>query len=73
MTGPEMIGRILLVIAGIIAVTGLAFFVLGRFGLGRLPGDIFIQRENITFYFPLTTGIIISLVLSLLLWFFARR
>jgi len=41
--------------------------------LGRLPGDIVIQRRNFSFYFPLATSLIISIVLSLLLWLFSRR
>jgi hypothetical protein len=43
-----------------------------RLGLGRLPGDIFIQREVFTFYAPITAGILVSLVLSLILWLFSR-
>jgi len=43
-----------------------------RLGLGRLPGDIFIQREGFTFYAPIATGILISLVLSLILWLWPR-
>ncbi len=68
----EAFGRLLLIIGGLIAFVGLLFFVFGRLGLGRLPGDIFIQRENFTFYFPLATMIIISIVLTLLLNFFRR-
>ncbi len=41
--------------------------------LGRLPGDVLIKREHFTFYFPLATSIVISVVLSLLLYFFSRR
>jgi hypothetical protein len=41
--------------------------------LGRLPGDIYIQRGNWTFYFPLATSILVSVFLSLLLYFFGRR
>jgi hypothetical protein len=41
---------------------------LARLGLGRLPGDIRIEREGFSFYFPLTTGLIISVVLSIILW-----
>ncbi|WP_245740705.1 DUF2905 domain-containing protein [Ectothiorhodospira marina] len=44
----------------------------GNQGLGRLPGDIIIQRENFSFYFPVTTAIIVSLLLSVVLWFFNR-
>ncbi|MCX5714738.1 MAG: DUF2905 domain-containing protein [Candidatus Omnitrophica bacterium] len=41
--------------------------------LGRLPGDVYIQRKNFTFYFPLATSIIISIILSLLFWLWSRR
>jgi Protein of unknown function (DUF2905) len=41
---------------------------IGRIGLGRLPGDIFIQRDHFTFYAPVTTGILLSVVLSIILW-----
>jgi hypothetical protein len=62
-----------LVIAGIVlVVAGLAWPWLNRLGLGHLPGDIHIERENGSFHFPLTTGIVVSLVLSLLLWIFRR-
>ncbi|WP_279384257.1 DUF2905 domain-containing protein [Geotalea toluenoxydans] len=40
--------------------------------LGRLPGDIYIKRENFSFYFPLATSILVSLLLSLILWLFRR-
>jgi hypothetical protein len=60
-------------------VTGLAFLAAGllwplltRIGLGRLPGDIVIQRDNLTLYVPLTTTILISAVLSLILWLLNR-
>jgi len=62
----ESLGRLLLIGGGLIALTGLILVVVNRLGLGRLPGDIFIQRENFTFYFPLATMIIISIILSLL-------
>lgn len=41
--------------------------------LGKLPGDIFIQRKNFTFYFPLATSILISIILSLIFWLWSRR
>ena len=60
-------------------ILGLAFLGIGiawpwisKLGLGRLPGDIRIETESGGFYFPLTTCLIISVVLSLLLWFFRR-
>ncbi|UNC92622.1 DUF2905 domain-containing protein [Candidatus Contubernalis alkaliaceticus] len=69
----ESLGRIILSIGGLLILIGLVVTLMGRFtGLGRLPGDIFIQRDNFTFYFPLATTIIISIVLTLLLNFFRR-
>ncbi|MDO9533948.1 MAG: DUF2905 domain-containing protein [Bacillota bacterium] len=65
-------GRILLTIGGVIVLTGLIFLFLGRFGLGRLPGDILIKRENLTIFFPITTMILISVILSLIFNFFRR-
>jgi hypothetical protein len=62
-----------LVIAGIVlVVAGLAWPWVARLGLGHLPGDIVIERGNFRFYFPLMTSIIVSLVLSLVLWLFNR-
>jgi hypothetical protein len=53
-------------------LAGLAWPWLGRIGLGRLPGDILIQRGGTTFYFRLVTCLLISVVLSGLLWLFNR-
>ncbi len=62
-----------LILLGIILILlGLIWPWLSRLGLGHLPGDIHIKRENVDFYFPLTSSILISLVLSLLLWIFRR-
>ncbi len=69
---PENIGRFLLIAGGILAAVGFIFLVLGRFGLGRLPGDILIKRENLTIYFPITTMIIISILLTLFFSLFRR-
>jgi hypothetical protein len=63
----ESLGKLLLLGGGLIAVTGLLLFLLGRMGLGRLPGDIFIERENISFYFPLATMIVVSIILTLII------
>ncbi|MDY6826395.1 MAG: DUF2905 domain-containing protein [Bacillota bacterium] len=63
----EHLARILLIGGGLIAALGLLLLLLSRLGLGRLPGDIFIQRENFTFYFPLATMILLSIVLTLLM------
>lgn len=63
----EHLARILLIGGGLIVAVGLLLFLLSRLGLGKLPGDILIQRENFTFYFPLATMILVSIVLTLLL------
>jgi hypothetical protein len=64
--------RFLIGLGLVILLGGLLWPVLSRIGLGRLPGDIIYQRGNATFYFPLASSIIISIVLSLLLWLFNR-
>lgn len=62
-----------LVIFGVLLVAlGLLWPVLGKLGLGRLPGDIYIQRPTFSFYVPLTTSILISLVISIILWLINR-
>jgi hypothetical protein len=67
------LGKFLLVCGLILAGIGLLFMLSDRIGwIGKLPGDIIIKRENVTFYFPLVTCIIISVVLSLLFWLFRR-
>lgn len=63
----------MLILAGLaLIVAGVVWSIAERFGLGRLPGDIAVERENFRFYFPLTTSILISVVLSALVWFFRR-
>jgi len=62
-------GWTLLIIGGLIALMGLVWLLSPQIPwLGRLPGDIAIERENFRFYFPLTTCILLSLVLTGLLW-----
>ena len=62
-----------LIIAGLVILAiGLLWPWLSKLPLGRLPGDIIIDRPGFKFYFPVTTSIVISLLLSLLLWFFRR-
>ena len=60
--------RPLIVIGVLLVVVGLAWPWISRLGFGRLPGDIHIHRDGFDFYFPLTTGIVISVVVSLVLW-----
>ena len=55
-----------------LVVVGLSWPWLGRLGLGRLPGDILIERGNFRFYFPIVTCLIVSGVVSLILWFLNR-
>ena len=64
--------RFLVVLGLAILVVGLLWPYLARLGLGRLPGDIVIERKNVTFYFPLVTSLLVSLVFSLVLWMFNR-
>jgi ribose/xylose/arabinose/galactoside ABC-type transport system permease subunit len=64
--------RILVTLGIILVIVGVAWPWLAKSGLGRLPGDIMIERENYRFYFPLTTMILLSLFLSLLLWLFRK-
>lgn len=64
--------RTLIVIGLLIAAAGLAWPWLSKLPLGRLPGDIHIVREGVSFHFPIVTCIVVSLVLSLLVWLFRR-
>jgi hypothetical protein len=64
--------RFLIVLGLVIVAIGVLWPVLGRLGLGRLPGDIVIQRGNFSFYFPLATCIVVSVVLSVVFWLFNR-
>jgi hypothetical protein len=66
-------GKTLVHIGIALVVLGLIFSVVGKIPwLGNLPGDITIQRERFTFYFPLTTSILISVIITLVLYFFRR-
>jgi hypothetical protein len=61
------IGLLLVVVGGVLALGGrLPWF-------GRLPGDIYVERDNWSFYFPLATSLLVSVVLSLLVWLISRR
>ncbi len=67
-----MVARTMVLIGVVLVVAGLAWPWLSRIGLGRLPGDIVIRRGNFSFFFPLTTSVIVSLVLASALWLFRR-
>ena len=68
------LGKLLIVLGFVLVVAGLIFVFLGRTHLpiGRLPGDIVYRGKNTTFYFPLATSILLSVVLSLVLYVISR-
>jgi hypothetical protein len=66
------VGRWLILLGIVLVILGIAWPWLAKLGLGRLPGDFYIEREGSSFYFPLTTSLIISILLSLLLWLLRR-
>ncbi|MCX8098763.1 MAG: DUF2905 domain-containing protein [Casimicrobiaceae bacterium] len=65
--------RFLVILGIVLLLAGLLWPWLSKLPWGRLPGDIAIERENFRFYFPLGTSIVVSVLLSLLLWFLTRR
>ncbi|HUI21765.1 MAG TPA: DUF2905 domain-containing protein [Methylocella sp.] len=64
--------RILILLGLILVVIGLLWRWIGPLKLGRLPGDIVVEHQNFSFYFPITTGLLISVVLTLILWLVNR-
>lgn len=64
--------RTLILLGILLVVAGIALPWLQRLGLGRLPGDIFIERGGFRFYFPLTTSLLVSILVTLLLWLFRK-
>jgi Protein of unknown function (DUF2905) len=64
--------RFLIALGVVLIVGGLLWPVISKLGLGRLPGDIRFERDGFRFYFPLTTGLIISAVVTLILWIFRK-
>ena len=64
--------RILIVLGVLMVAAGIAWPLLRKLPFGRLPGDIHIVREGVSFHFPIVTCIVISIVVSLLLWIFRR-
>ena len=65
--------RPLILFGVLLILVGVAWPWLSKLPFGRLPGDIVVERENFRFYFPLATGLLISVVLSLLLWWWYRK
>jgi hypothetical protein len=74
MGGVQHIGRFLLITGLIIAAAGGVLLLAGKIPwIGKLPGDIMIERKNFTFYFPLATSILLSIVISFILWLLGRK
>jgi len=73
-TGAMGVGRLLITLGLVLIAAGLIVTLLGRLPLrlGRLPGDMYIQGKNSTFYFPLATCLLVSVVVSLVLWILRR-
>jgi len=72
--GIHYIGKFLIVLGFIIAAIGGLLLLSGKIPwIGRLPGDILIQKKNFTFYFPLATGLLLSILLTLLFWLLGKR
>ena len=68
------IAKILIMMGALLVMVGIGFYFFDKIpGVGKLPGDIFIKKENFTFYFPITTSIFISIILSLILYLLSRR
>ena len=73
-SGMDSLARMLIVFGVVLALLGGLLLLAGKIPfLGRLPGDIIIRRENWSFYFPLTTSILLSILLTLLFSLFGRR
>ena len=69
------LGKFLIVAGSFLLILGISLVVLSRFKipfLGKLPGDILIQKKNFTFYFPLATSIMLSIILSLILYLVSK-
>ncbi len=69
---PYNVRKILMIAGGILLVAGFLWPWISRLGLGRLPGDIVIKRESVRVYIPIVTMLLVSALLSLLLWIFRR-
>ncbi|AEI14947.1 hypothetical protein Flexsi_1295 [Flexistipes sinusarabici DSM 4947] len=73
MPGVPDFAKLLIIIGLVIAGVGIVLLFGGKFGLGKLPGDILIKKDNFTFYFPVVTSIIISIILTVLFNIFFRK
>lgn len=70
----QELGKTLIVFGIILVGLGLVLTFMNKIPfVGKLPGDILVQKKNFTFYFPLTTSILISIILSLIFWLWSKR
>jgi membrane protein implicated in regulation of membrane protease activity len=69
----DQMGRLLVGLGLMLVLFGVLVIFVGKFGAGRLPGDIVYRKGNFTFYFPLVSSILLSVLLTALLWVFRRR
>jgi len=68
------LGKVLIILGSILIGMGIFFVLMNKIPfIGKFPGDIYIQKKNFTFYFPLTTSIILSVILSVILWLWSKR
>jgi hypothetical protein len=65
-------GRLLIIFGLILVALGVLWPLIAKMGVGRLPGDIVIERENFRLYLPLATSLLVSIAVSLLLWLLSR-
>jgi len=67
-------GKILIITGAVIAVIGAILMLSGKLPwIGRLPGDIMVQKKNFTFYFPIATCILLSIIISIIFWLIGRK
>ena len=70
----QELGKVIIIFGIVLIGLGLVLTFFNKIPfLGKLPGDIYIQKKNFTFYFPLATSLLVSVILSLLLWLWSRR
>jgi hypothetical protein len=73
---PSELGKLLLIAGILIAAFGLVLLLAGRFNLswlGHLPGDFSFRGKNFSFYFPLTTSLLVSIIVSIIIWLISRK
>ncbi len=74
MLGLGFLGKMLILLGVCIIIAGVLLLLGGKIPwIGRLPGDLIIRREKFTFYFPITTSILISIIVTLLLWILRKQ